>query len=289
MTTAMDALLGFTARPYLERARARPFVKWAGGKRALIPEIAQRLPDSINLYWEPFVGGGAVFFALDSRINAARLSDINAELALTYHVVKEHPEALIERLAVHADRHAEKDYYYEVRKMTDSRDSVEVAARFIYLNKTGYNGLYRVNKSGQFNVPKGRYTNPTICDADAIRNASTVLQKATVKFQDFERVEPGAGDFVYCDPPYDGTFAEYAAGRFDDDDQRRLRDAALKWHRLGATVMVSNADTPLIRNLYGAAPFMLHEVSAPRNINCKSDERGAASELLITTYDAATD
>lgn len=287
MTTTLDALLGHTVRPYLERARARPFVKWAGGKRSLIPEIAQLLPDTINLYWEPFVGGGAVFFALDSRIKIARLSDINAELALAYHVVKQHPEGLIARLAAHADRHAEKDYYYEVRKMTDSKDSVEVAARFIYLNKTGYNGLYRVNKKGEFNVPKGRYTNPTICDADAIRNASAVLQKATVKFQDFERVEPGAGDFVYCDPPYDGAFAEYAAGRFDDDDQRRLRDAALKWHRIGATVMVSNADTPLIRNLYSAAPFVLHEVSAPRQINCKGDERGAASELLITTYDAA--
>ena len=281
----LDAILNYTPPPYLERARARPFIKWAGGKRNLIPDIAQRLPSSIGIYWEPFVGGGAVFFALDSRISTARLSDVNSELALVYQVVKNRPEELIEQLAAHAEHHSvEDDYYYQVRKMTHSTDSVEVAARFIYLNKTCYNGLYRVNKKGHFNVPKGSYTNPAICDADPIRKASEVLQKATVKFGDFNKVEPGDRDFVYCDPPYDGTFANYDSGGFDADDQQRLRDAALKWHRLGAKAMISNADTPLIRGLYVAEPFVLHEVAAPRSINCKGDARGQTAELLITTY-----
>lgn len=284
--TMLDSILGVTERPYLDRARARPFVKWAGGKRSLIPDIARRLPEQIGgIYWEPFVGGGAVFFALDSRIGNARLSDVNAELVLAYQVIKKWPEELIEELGRHAEQHpADKDYYYEVRKMTHSQSSVEVAARFVYLNKTCYNGLYRVNKKGQFNVPKGRYANPTICDAEGIRKASEVLQTADIKLRDFARIEPSSGDFVYCDPPYDGTFAEYAAGGFDDTEQRRLRDACKRWHGLGAAVMVSNADTPLIRTLYGEPPFVMHEVSAPRNINCKAGERGDAGELLITTY-----
>ena len=275
--------------PYLERARARPFVKWAGGKRSLIPDIARLLPERFGLYWEPFAGGGAVFFALDSRIGTARLSDINEELVLAYQVIKQRPDELIERLARHAEQHpTDKDYYYQVRKMTQSRCSAEVAARFIYLNKTGYNGLYRVNKKGVFNVPRGSYTNPTICDADGIRNASKVLQKADIKLGDFSQVEPGSGDFIYCDPPYDGTFTGYTPGGFGDEQQRRLRDACLKWQRVGASVMVSNANTPLIRDLYGASPFVLHEVSAPRQINCKGDDRGATTELLITTYDPPT-
>ena len=283
--TSLDAVLGYTPHPYLDKARARPFVKWAGGKRTLIPDIAQRLPANIGIYWEPFVGGGAAFFALDSRISSARLSDVNSELAITYQTVKQRPEELIDRLAAHAHQHSiDGDYYLKVRKMTHSPDAVEIAARFIYLNKTCYNGLYRVNKRGQFNVPKGRYKNPTICDADGIRKANEVLQKAIVKFGDFGRVEPGLGDFIYCDPPYDRTFASYAPGGFLDEDQQRLRDAAIKWHKLGAKVMLSNADSPLIRRLYAADPFVLHEVAAPRPINCKGTDRGQTSELLITTY-----
>ena len=283
--TSLDAILAHTAPPYLGRARARPFVKWAGGKRALIPDIAQLLPEQIGLYWEPFVGGGAVFFALDSRIASARLSDVNAELVLTYQVIRNRTEELIERLACHAEQHPlDKDYYYQVRKMTHSPDPVDVAARFIYLNKTCYNGLYRVNKKGLFNVPRGRYKNPLICDADGLRKASEVLRKATMRFSDFARIEPGEHDFVYCDPPYDGTFNGYATDGFTDADQRRLRDLALKWHGAGAQVMISNADTPLIRELYSVAPFQCHEVSAPRQINCKSGEREKAAELLIVTY-----
>ena len=284
MSATFNDILGYTQKPYLERARARPFLKWAGGKRAVVPEIAKRLPVTIETYWEPFLGGGAVFFSLDSRIRTAQLADVNAGLALTYQLVRNKPDEVIGLLKAHETQHGDKDYYYRVRKATDSKDAVQVAARFIYLNKTCYNGLYRVNKSGAFNVPRGTYKSPAICDVNGLRDASNVLQKATIGFGDFGKVAPGARDFVYCDPPYDGTFAGYDSHGFGESDQRRLRDAALKWHKLGAAVMVSNADTEMIRGLYAGSPFTLHELSAPRNINCDGGKRGPAAELLITTY-----
>ena len=269
----------------IEPAKARPFVKWAGGKRKLVPDIAQRLPDTINVYWEPFLGGGAVFFALDKLIGTAQLSDINSDLVLTYQMVRSHPDALIAKLEEHASQHS-KPYYLKVRKATgELGKALDVAARFIYLNKTCFNGLYRVNKKGQFNVPMGSYKNPAICDADNIRAASHVLNKAFVRRGSFIEVTPSEGDFVYCDPPYDGTFTGYDANGFDEADQRRLRDAVLRWHSDGASVMVSNADTPLIQDLYGEYPFKLDVVSAARNINCRGDGRRAVAELLITTYD----
>ncbi len=273
------------AQPCLDKARARPFLKWAGGKRTVVPEIAKRLPAQIEgTYWEPFVGGGAVFFALDGLIEAAQLSDVNSELALTYHVVKNAPETLIELLQRHAARH-DKAYYLRVRQMTGRPSAVEVAARFIYLNKTCYNGLYRVNKKGRFNVPMGSYTNPTICDEDALLNASEVLQKASIRVRDFGKIGPSGGDFVYADPPYDGTFSGYDSNGFDEAAQRRLRDAALRWHNQGAAVMLSNADTALIRSLYGRPPFRLHEITAPRPINSDGNGRGAVDDLLITSYE----
>ena len=284
MTTTLNKFLGHTPRPYLERARAYPFIKWAGGKRSLIPEIAKRLPETLDTYWEPFLGGGAVFFALDSRISKARLSDVNAELALTYQIVKKRTDELIDTLARHAENHDDPKYYYEVRDASNNADPVVVAARFVYLNKTCYNGLYRVNKKGKFNVPRGSYKKPTICDADNLRAVSDVLTKATIRYDDFSDIGPDADDFVYCDPPYDGTFANYDASGFGDADQQRLRDAAIKWHTQGVNVMLSNSDTPLIRQLYADSPFVLHQVNAPRQINCKGNGRKPVDELLITTY-----
>ena len=152
---AFNSIPTITQPPHPDHSHARPFLKWAGGKRALVPEITKLLPDTIKTYWEPFLGGGAVFFALDGRIRDARLSDVNAELVLTCQTVRNKLDALLPRLQEHKGAHADKKYYYLVRKATTSPDAVEVAARFIYLNKTCYNGLYRVNKSGLFNVPRG--------------------------------------------------------------------------------------------------------------------------------------
>ena len=254
MATATDALARFdevlktTTVAYLDRARAYPFVKWAGGKRGLIPNIVQLLPETFNDYWEPFVGGGAAFFALDSRIRKAHLSDLNLDLILTYKMVRKDPGALIAALKGHAAKH-DRTYYQEVRS-SEPQDPVELAARFIYLNKTCYNGLYRVNKQGKFNVPCGRYSSPIICDEDNLLNASKVLGKASVKRWSFDHIRPKAGDLVYCDPPYHGTFAAYTGVRFDDNDHKRLRDLCVQWVSEGVHVIVSNSDTPYISRLY---------------------------------------
>lgn len=275
---AFDKVLKHTPVAYLDRARAYPFIKWAGGKRSLVPEIVKVLPPQFNRYYEPFVGGGAVFFALDSRIHSAYLSDINLELMITYKVISTEPERLIEELKNLSDRH-KKSHYLKVRKRRYGDDAVRLAARFIYLNKTCYNGLYRVNRKGQFNVPMGRYKDPKICDEDNIRNASKVLEKVSIKSYSFESIEPGENDLVYCDPPYDDTFTGYTDKGFDEDSQRALRDACVQWRKDGAHVIVSNSNTELIRSLY--ENFELHEVQASRTINCKGNGRERTTELLI--------
>ncbi|MDE0011571.1 MAG: Dam family site-specific DNA-(adenine-N6)-methyltransferase [Candidatus Poribacteria bacterium] len=260
-----------------------PFVKWAGGKRRLVPFISERLPESIATYHEPFAGGGAAFFAFDDLIERATLADLNAELVLTYHTIKTDVEPLIEALNRHAgNHHADSGYYNKVRK-SEPAGAIEASARFLYLNRTCYNGLYRVNKSGKFNVPKGRYKNPNICDADNLRKASEVLQKATIKYGPFTRsIAPASGDFVYCDPPYDETFTNYQPAGFNKDDQVALKQMADTWAKAGARVMLSNADTPFIRDLYQS--YTVHSLTAPRDINCTGD-RSRAAEVLITTYE----
>ena len=158
--SAFNKVLKHTTVEYLDRPRAYPFVKWAGGKRSLIPEIIKVLPEKFGDYWEPFLGGGAVFFALDSRIRKAHLSDVNLELIITYRMIHARTDAVIEALQAHKRKHNRRHYLYVRNKMHDEQDPVLLAARFIYLNKTCFNGLYRVNKHGRFNVPIGRHTNP---------------------------------------------------------------------------------------------------------------------------------
>ena len=256
-------------------------MKWAGGKRSLIPALARHFPDRVGHYWEPFIGGGAVFFTFADRIDRATISDANEDLILTYLAVKNELDKLVSLLRDHADRHfKEKGYYKKVRSQCPICP-VEIAARFIYLNKTCYNGLYRVNKSGKFNVPEGKYKNPNICDEERLRAAHNALQKADIKVGDFSRiVSPRRGDFIYCDPPYDECFTSYQAGGFGEKDQERLKDIALKWKAMGATTVLSNADTPLIRKLYNKRKFAVHEASAPRNINRNGNGRGAANEVI---------
>ena len=263
---------------------ARPFIKWVGGKRALANAITVLEPPSANNYWEPFIGGGAVFFD-KLRSSPAHLSDINSELTTTYLIVKQFPDLLIEKLRQHdRDHRANDDNYYRVRKMTHLSSPIDVAARFIYLNKTCYNGLYRVNRKGVFNVGKGSYRNPVICDEANIHAASQALGNATIELRDFSRINPAAGDFVYCDPPHDGTFAGYTAKPFGSNEQLRLRDKYLDWHHAGANVMLSNSDTELIRKLYAQPPFTIRTVSAPRSVSAKGATRNRVTELLISNY-----
>ena len=264
---------------YLDRPRAYPFLKWAGGKRAIVQDILEELPAQFNDYWEPFLGGGAVFFALDSRIRKAYLSDFNSDLMLTYKTLQENSHKIIKQLKIYKKRH-NSQFYKKIREQGHSeQDPVKLAARFIYLNKTCYNGLYRVNKAGKFNVPEGRYINPKICDENNLLAVSEVLAKAELQFQSFEKTNPEKNDLVYCDPPYDDTFASYTDTGFNAQAQQKLKEHCDAWRKKGAFVIVSNSDTSLIRNLWEG--YRIKEICAPRKINCKGKERANTNELLI--------
>lgn len=273
-----------------ERPAAQPFVKWIGGKRSLLTHLHEHLPDSFNDYYEPFVGGGALFFSLGPRLattgRRAVLSDNNFELVVAYQVIKKQPEALIEALCHHNERHC-KQYYYRVREQQPS-EPVDVAARFIYLNKTCYNGLYRVNKSGEFNAPMGSYKNPNIIAAENILACSETLTFAKIQVGDFAQLEPRAGDFVYLDPPYHPTdeqsFTQYTKENFTEKDQVRLRDYVQELHRRGVFVMLSNSKCRFVEDLYRAKHFNRHVMLAPRFVNCKANGRDKVQELLITNY-----
>lgn len=269
----------------LPEGKVLPFVKWAGGKRSIIDKIREYLPPSIETYHEPFVGGGAVFFAFQHVIKRAILADLNEELILAYDIVANHTENLIKSLRIHESNHSIEDgYYLKIRDGEAPEDALDRVSRFLYLNKTCYNGLYRVNKSGKFNVPEGKYTNPKICDEVNLRNVSDVLKKAEIKVGQFDKtISPQKDDFVYCDPPYDGTFSGYQSDGFGNADQRRLKEAMDAWTEQGALVMISNSDTPFIRELYKG--YNIHAITAQRHISSDSDTRGQVSEVLITNYD----
>lgn len=276
--------------PSVGSSPAVPFIKWAGGKRSLISHLAPHFPDEIGTYWEPFLGGGAVFFTFANRIHRARLSDSNAELMITYQMVKDRLSDLCTKLSEHKRKHEQrkgkkyadgKTYYLKVRA-SQPEDEVEVAARFIYLNRTCFNGLYRVNKRGKFNVPEGSYSKPEIYNKQRIEVASQALANATLEIGDFSCITPRKGDLVYCDPPYDGTFTGYQAEGFNGDAQVRLRDAAKKWADNGATVVLSNADTPAMRTLYADHRWKIHDAKAPRVINSNGRGRDPVPELIIT-------
>tara|TARA_Y100000310_G_scaffold345865_1_gene471879 strand:+ start:22328 stop:23158 length:831 start_codon:yes stop_codon:yes gene_type:complete len=270
-----------------ELGKASPFVKWVGGKRSIISDLTRRLPTERTRYWEPFAGGAALFFAVRSLFTDSFLSDFNLELAMAYNVVKRDPTALIAKLEEHAKKHNES-YYYKVREQHSLQDPIAVAARFLYLNKTCYNGLYRVNKKGEFNVPIGSYTNPEIVQRENILLCSDAFQNATIEYREFDTISPRAGEFVYFDPPYhpvnSTSFTKYTKLEFGEKEQARLRDFALTLHRQGVQVMLSNSDTPLIRELYKANVWHLSTVQVPRNINSKPSGRGPVNELIITNY-----
>jgi DNA adenine methylase len=266
---------------------ATPFVKWVGGKRSIIDDLKTHLPDNFNDYYEPFIGGGALFFALHQRLRKAYLSDTNFDLIIAYSMVQQAPEKLLALLKEHAQKHSE-EYYYRVRDKHCLQDSVEKAARLLYLNKTCYNGLWRVNSKGQFNVPIGRYKNPGIVQEENIWACNQVLQDVEIKCFPFDKIEPSKGDFVYFDPPYHPTdetsFTRYAKLDFTEQDQVRLRNFVLELSKKGVKVMLSNSDTKFIRDLYKNKPFKTATVQAPRFVNCKSNKRNPVNEVLITNY-----
>jgi DNA adenine methylase len=267
-----------------------PFLKWAGGKSRLIKQYEPYFPNRkrIGRYFEPFIGSAAVFFHL--RPENAFLSDINEKLVEVYQVVQQEVEPLIRALKGHQNESA---YYYRIRaKNPQQLSAVDRAARLIYLNKTCYNGLYRENRNGDFNVPFGRYKNPKICDEKRLRDASQVLQGVGLKVADFAHLidEAQEGDFVYFDPPYvprsaTSNFTAYNRYDFKETDQRRLADVARQLTELGCLFMLSNSSTPLVRELYGGQDYQLIPIQARRNINSKADRRGPVEELLIINYE----
>jgi len=277
-------------RPRRARALAEPspVVKWAGGKTRLLGEIELRRPATYRRYFEPFIGGGAVFFHLAPR-NAV-ISDLNPDLMNVYRCVAWHVEGVIRKLREYRANH-DDEFYYETRQRFNDRNrrtsDVTRAAMFIYLNKTCYNGLYRVNRKGEYNVPVGRYTRPAIYDPKGLRAASEVLQRAELRTCHFaESLDDAAsGDFVYLDPPYTplsstADFTSYTADGFNVDDQRQLASLFRALANRGCHVMLSNHDTPFIRELYDG--FDIATVKCNRAINSKASSRGDVSEVLIT-------
>ena len=275
--------------------KPKPFVKWVGGKRQLLKQFRdlglyppELFDPTTNTYYEPFVGGGAVFF--DLLPERAELSDLNRELVITYNVIKNNIDELIFSLKQHI---YDKEYYLEVRaKNVNELSDIEVASRFIFLNRTGFNGLYRVNKKGQFNVPFGRYSNPVICDEENLRRVSKELQNVIIKHQDYTSVLKNAqkGDFIYFDPPYyplnrTSSFTAYTSESFLEKEQTELRDTFVELHKRGCYVMLSNSDTPFINDLYSEIDgATIHKITAGRAINSKGSGRGKITELLVTNY-----
>ena len=271
------------------------FVKWAGGKGQLLEQFKPLFPKKIERYLEPFVGSGAVFFYIMQKYKPKEviLSDTNEELMITYKVIQEDVERLIVELKQHSEYHkVEGKKYYLTIRATDTKalPDLERAARFIYLNKTCFNGLYRVNSKGKFNVPMGQYKNPDIIQEDRLRKASKLLQGVTLKIMSFERIVSLAkeGDFVYFDPPYyplkKSSFTSYSKDAFLEEEQQLLKDTFEKLHKKGCLVMESNSDTEFIKELYSEEPFKIHIVKATRMINSNANGRGKINEVVITNY-----
>lgn len=268
---------------------ATPFLKWAGGKTQLLEHILPRLPEHMDTYYEPFIGGGAVFFALASqrRFRRAVIADANAELVEVYRVVRNHVDELMSRLDEHARFATDPEYYYEVRAWSlEERSPVERAARLIFLNKTCFNGLYRVNKRGRFNVPFGRYAKPRVLNREVLTAASGALQRATIVHGDFEATTQPArrGDGVYLDPPYvpvsaSSSFTSYHRCPFGPAEQERLLTAYDHCRRRGAVVLLSNSDCEYTRALYRGLDVVT--VQASRAINSVGSKRGQINELLV--------
>lgn len=264
-----------------------PFIKWVGGKRCLIKELLSHTPEKFGTYYEPFVGGGALFFALHEKIRDAQISDRNLDLMVTYRAIQKEPEKLITLLKKHKESHS-KEYYYKIRKQHEIKKPLDIAARLIYLNRTCYNGLFRVNKAGEFNVPMGSYKNPSIVNESNIFACHEFLKNTKIECRSFETLKPKSGDFVYCDPPYHPTdeisFTSYTKLDFTEKDQVNLRDFAMNLTKKGVNVMLSNSNTHFIQDLYKSSVFNIYIVKAPRFVNCKKDKRNPVEEVIITNY-----
>lgn len=267
----------------------KPFLRWLGGKRRILPEIKKRMPKSYKGYFEPFIGGGALFFA--ENPTHGYIGDFNPEVANTYNVIKHQPQALLNELATHENT---EKYFYTLRNIDrgdefKSLTDVQRAARFVYLNRTCFNGMCRMNRRGEFNMSYGYLKNPTISDEKTIWAAHDALRTLRVAHASFEEVLKLAkpGDFVYFDPPYvalspTANFTSYTAGGFGIHEQRDLWRVCVKLHRKGVKWMVSNSHTPLTVNIWRA--FHISTITAPRSNGANKAARRKVQEVLVTNY-----
>lgn len=274
------AAIGDQNKPEVQTIGARPFLKWVGGKRSILPELTARMPKQYGAYREPFVGGGALFFAVQPT--KACLSDINFHLILTYQAVRDDIDRLILNLKLHEKNH-NKEYYQRARdRLSNETDNTKVAALVIYLNKTCFNGLYRVNRAGQFNVPMGSYTDPSLFDEEVLRNDSRLLQGVTLAQHPFWQSQVVREDFYYLDPPYHQLYAQYDGRGFGEAEHKKLAEFCGRLADSKAYFMLSNSDTPFVRSLF--AKFHIDRVAASRSVSCKAHQRGKENELIIRNY-----
>ncbi|MEI6426219.1 MAG: DNA adenine methylase [Candidatus Absconditabacteria bacterium] len=272
----------------------KPFIKRVGGKRQLLSQIEKFYPKKFNRYFEPFVGGGAVFFDLRNKFGVdfeAHLFDINENMIITYNIIKDNVLGLIKELKSYPYN---KDFFMEIRAWDrelsfKKKSNIKKAARFIYLNRTSFNGLHRVNSQGFYNVPMGKYTNPKICDEETLMATKEALQNTTIIKEDFSNIIKYAkkGDFFYFDPPYDpltdtANFTGYNKGGFGREEQQKLFEVYKKLDKMGCFVMLSNHNTDFINNLY--KDYHRHVVYARRSINSDSSKRGVVEETVILNY-----
>ena len=282
-----------------EFPKCYPFVKWAGGKGQLLSKLNRYFPTKIIRYFEPFLGGGAVFFHLVSQKNMqfeSFISDINEELIIAYTAIRDHIEELITILKNNENEYKKSptEYYYKLRKNANLSNDIERTARFITLNKTCYNGLYRVNKNGIFNVPIGRYKNPLICNSENLRNISIILNHSNTNLHvsDYKKIlleETQEGDFIYLDPPYypisiTSNFTSYTNNGFTNKDQEELAKIFKKLTDRGCQILLSNSDSEYIRELYSEFKEDIIEVKVQRAINSKGSKRKGYTELIIRNY-----
>jgi len=275
-------------KSYTEEQKPTPFLKWAGGKSQLLVQMKPHFPSVFERYYEPFIGGGAVFFHLLPE--KATLSDSNDGLMNVYRVIQKEPSELMKALDEHHIHRRSKEYYYRIRALNpDELSHMERAARTVFLNKTCYNGLYRVNSEGKFNVPFGKYKNPSLYNRDNILSVSTALKGKALKTADYRDVceEARKGDFIYLDPPYQplsktASFTSYTKEAFGEKEQEELASVFMKLDKRRCRVMLSNSSTGIIRSLYDG--YHIESMKATRAINCKASGRKAIEELLIMNY-----
>ena len=276
-------------------SKSKPFVKWAGGKRQLMSELERNFPTKFDTYLEPFLGGGAVMFDLLAKRSNLKcnVSDLNSDLVLAYVTIRDRLEKLIESLENHSKNYHKDStrYYYEVRDQ-EPKNQIEKVSRLLFLNKTCFNGLYRVNSKGKFNVPMGRYTNPNIVNKENLEIVSKALQTEKIKIscRDFSSIIKDAkkGDFVYFDPPYQpvsdtANFTSYTHRDFTEDDLERLADLANQLNSKGCNVMLSNSNSKTVKKMFSSG-WKIKEIKANRAINSNSQKRTGHKEIIIKNY-----